>query len=136
MVTILHVQSIFDLLQLQGLSINTDRCTFAASTVDYLSMRVSESGCLPLVKHTQIIPAFPRPTDKKGLQHFLRIPNFYRRFIHGAAGLLHPLTEALKGKPSALTWNLEMNQSFAAAKSVLADIPTLVHHDPSRYHCP
>ena len=54
-----HVQRIFDLLQLQGLSINTDRCTFAASTVDYHSMRVSESGCFPLVKHTESIPAFP-----------------------------------------------------------------------------
>ena len=52
-----HVQRIFDLLQLQGLSINTDRCTFAASTVDYHSMRVSESGCFPLVKHTESIPA-------------------------------------------------------------------------------
>ena len=46
-------------------------------------------------------------------------------------GLLHPLNEALKGKPRALTWNLEMNQSFAAVKSVLANVPTLVQPDPS-----
>ena len=31
-------------------------CSFYS---DYLSMRVSESGCFPLVKHTESIPAFP-----------------------------------------------------------------------------
>ena len=46
------------------------------------------------------------------------------------AYLLRPLTEALKGKPLTLIWNLEMNQFFAAAKSVLANVPTLVHSDP------
>ena len=49
----------------------------------------------------------------------------------GASDLLHPLTEALKGKPLTLIWNLEMNQFFAPAKSVLANVPTHVHPDPS-----
>ena len=124
-----HVQNVFDLLRLHCLSINPDKCMFAAPTVDYLGMRVSGSGCVPLVKHTEIISAFPQPTDKKGLQRFLGILNFYRRFIQAAARLLRPLTETLKGKPSTLTWNLEMNQSFAAAKSVLSN----VHPDPSAW---
>jgi len=126
-----HVQTVLDLLRLHGLSINPDKCVFAAPAVDFLGMRVSGSGCIPLTKHTEIISAFPRPTDKKGLQRFLGILNFYRRFIKAAAGLLRPLTEALKGKSSTLTWDLEMNQSFAAAKSILANVPTLVHPDPS-----
>ena len=40
-----HMQSIFDLLQLHGLSIQPDKCTFAAPTVDYLGMRVLGYGC-------------------------------------------------------------------------------------------
>ena len=117
--------------RLHGLSINPYKCTFAAPAVDYLGIRVSGSGCIPLAKHTEIISAFPRPTDKKGLKGFLEILNFNRRFIKAAAGLLRPLTEALKGKPATLTWDLEMNQSFAAAKSILANVPTQVHPDPS-----
>ena len=62
-----HVQNVFDLLRLHGLSINPDKCMFAAPTVDYLAMRVSGSGCVPIVKHTEIISAFPRPRDKKGI---------------------------------------------------------------------
>ena len=96
------------------------------SQVDYLGMRVWGSGDYPLVKHTEIISTFSCSTDKKGLQHFLGILNFYRRFIQCAPRILHPLTEALKGKPSVLTWNLEMNQFFEASKSVMANFSTLV----------
>ena len=39
-----HVRSILDLLRVNGLSINPDKCTFAAPTVDYLGIRVSVSG--------------------------------------------------------------------------------------------
>ena len=81
--------------RLHGLSINPAKCTFAAPAVDYLGIRVSGSGCIPLAKHTEIISPFPRPTDKKGLKRFLGILNFYRRFIKATAGLLRPLTFTL-----------------------------------------
>ena len=126
-----HVRQVFDRLRLHGLSINPAKCVFAKPEVEYLGMRVSSKGCFPLQKHTEVISTFPRPVDKKGLQRFLGILNFYRRFIKGAAGLLAPLTEALKGKVSTLSWTLEMNQAFSVARSVLSTVPTLVHPDPS-----
>ena len=55
-----HVQSVFDILRLHGLSINSNKCTFAVPTMDFLCMRVSGSGCFPLVKHTEIISALRR----------------------------------------------------------------------------
>ena len=69
--------------------------------------------------------------DKKHLQQFLDI---HHCFIRGAAGLLFPVTETLKGKSSVLTWNLEMIQSFSAAQTILSKVlsplmpldPTLV----------
>ena len=128
---LLHVREVLDRFRLHGLSINPEKCVFAAPELEYLGMRVSSSGCFPLTKHTEIISNFPRPVDKKGLQRFLGMLNFYRRFIRGAAGLLLPLTEALKGKSTILRWDLEMNKSFAAAKTVLSKVPSLVHPDPA-----
>ena len=126
-----HVRQVFDRLRLHGLSINPAKCEFAKPEVEYLGMRVSSKGCFPLQKHSDVISTFPRPVDKKGLQRFLGILNFYRRFIKGAAGILAPLTEALKGKTSVISWTLDMNLAFSAAKSVLSRVPTLVHPDPS-----
>ena len=104
---------------------------FAAPSLKYLGMKVSAEGFVPLSKHTVVISTFPQPSEKKSLQRFLGIINFYRCFIRGAAGLLFPLTEALKGKGLSLTWTQSMLDSFSAARSVLANVPTLVHPDPT-----
>ena len=71
--------------------------------------------------------AFPPPADCPALQGFLRIVNFYRKFICGAALLLRPMTDALKGDPKDFSWTPEMN----FAESTLASVPSLVHPDPS-----
>ena len=67
-----HVRSVLDLLRLHGLSINPDKCVYAAPKVDYLGMRVSGSGCFPLVKHTQII--FPSPLQTRKVYSVSREP--------------------------------------------------------------
>jgi len=54
-----HVRSVLDLLRLHGLSINPEKCVYAAPKVDYLGMRLSGSGCFPLVNHTEMISPFP-----------------------------------------------------------------------------
>ncbi len=123
-----HVHQVLNLLCLHSLSINPDKCVFGAAELDYLGIRVSGSGRVSLFKHAEIIFAFPCSMDKKSLQSFLGILNFYSRFLKGAEGLLFPLTETLKGKGQGLSW---MNQAFAAAKFILSDVPTLVHPDPT-----
>ena len=57
--------------------------------------------------------------------------NFYRKFIHGAALILRPLTDALRGDPKDFSWSPQMDSAFFSAKSALAQVPTLVHPDPS-----
>ena len=52
---------------LQHSSINPDKCVFAAPSLEYLGMRVSAEGCVPLSKHTNVISTFPQPSNKKGL---------------------------------------------------------------------
>ena len=84
-----HVRQVFDCRHLHGLSINPAKCEFAKPEVAYLGMRVSSKGCFSFQKHTEVISTFPRLVDKKGLQRFLGILNFYRRFINGASRSVH-----------------------------------------------
>ena len=53
--------------------------------------------------------------------------NFYRKFIHQAAKILHPLSSALKGSPKNFSWNSAMEQSFFDAKSAMLKVPRSVH---------
>jgi RNase H-like domain found in reverse transcriptase len=66
----------------------------------------------------------------KGLQRFLGLINFYRRFLPGIAAILLPLTNALRGSPRHLTVTAEMTAAVAAAKNTLAAATGLAHPLP------
>jgi hypothetical protein len=44
-----------------------------------------------------VINTFPAPHTIKDLQAFLGLFNFYRKFVKGAAAIIRPLTDALRG---------------------------------------
>ena len=56
--------------------------------------------------------------------------NFYRKFICGAAGILAPLTDTLKGPGKSLTWSPALDFAFRCVKDILAVVPELVHPIP------
>ena len=70
-----HVRQVLGQLRLLFLIINPTKCEIAKPEVEYNGMRVSSKGCFPLQMHSDVISAFPRLVDKKGLQRFLSILN-------------------------------------------------------------
>jgi Reverse transcriptase (RNA-dependent DNA polymerase) len=92
-----HLRTYFQLLQDNGLQINPTKCVFAVAEVDFLGHRVSAAGIAPLPKHVEALQLLLVPTDVKGLQQFLGLINFYRRFLPGIAATLLQLTDALRG---------------------------------------
>jgi hypothetical protein len=119
------------LLQDNGLQINPAKCVFAVAEVDFLGRSVSTAGISLLPKHMEALQRLPVPTDVKGLQRFLGLINFYRRFLPGIAATLLLLTNALRGLPRNLTVTAEMTTAVAAAKDTLAP-PPLVWRTPCR----
>ena len=115
----------------QGLTLNLEKCKFGKPEVEFLGHKVSTSGAVPLTKHTEAIQSFHQPEDKKQLQRFLGMINFYRRFIPRATQLLLPLTNALCGSGTKIVWTAEMVTSFAKAKEAICTATCLVHPDPS-----
>jgi hypothetical protein len=86
----------------------------------------------PLQSHIAAVRDFPPPSTIRGLQGFLGMVNFYRRFLPGIACTLAPLTDALKGGrkgPAAVEWSTAMQTAFQAAKEALCQASTLVHPD-------
>jgi len=128
-----HLRSVLQICREQGLTISLPKCEFAVPQLEFLGHSVSASGLTPLRKHTSALQDFPTPKDQVSLQRFLGLVNFYRKFIKGAAKLLAPLTDALKGSKSSkkvLVWSPEMLSAFSAAKSILLSVPTLIHPVP------
>ena len=92
-----HVKQVFDRLQQYGISINTAKCVFGASTVQYLGYQIDQKGARPVTEKVAAIQNYPKPKDVTELRRFLGMINFYRRFIANAASVQAPLNAFLQG---------------------------------------
>jgi len=115
-----HLNVIFSVLAQNGLVLNVTKCHFAKAEVDYLGHRVASGGIRPLPRHISAIQDFPTPSTVRGLQRFLGMVNFYRRFLPGIAGIVRPLTDALRGNPRRLLWSSTLGAAFVATKKAMA----------------
>ncbi len=122
-----HLRQLFHRLQEHGLVINVAKCQFGRASLDFLGHRITAKGVSPLPDKVEAIHQFQQPVTVKGLQEFVGMINFYRRFISAAAEIMQPLFAALAGKPRALQWSDTMVKAFEDAKSALAGATMLTH---------
>ncbi len=80
-----HLQQVLQWLQQYGLVLNMEKCELGRQQVDFLGHRITAEGAAPITRHVEAVQNFSRPQDKKQLQSFLGLVNFYRRFIPAAA---------------------------------------------------
>ena len=99
-------------LQQQGLVLNEEKCVLGASQVEYLGHLITATGISPLPERVTAITRYPRPTTVRGLQTFLGMANFYRRFLRGAAQLQMPWAVGAAGN---LVWTAEMGPLLRVA---------------------
>lgn len=130
-----HLQHVFQRLQDHGVMINTSKCVFGESQVEFLGYVVSAAGTKPLLQKVVAIQNFPPPKTIKELRRFLGMTNFYRRFIPNAAKIQAPLHELLSGpavKPNTpITWTSELDKAFYSCKASLAEATLLAHPNPT-----
>ena len=127
-----HLRQLFQLLSSHGVFINKKKCRFGLPEVQYLGHRVSEMGILPEPERTRAIQMYDPPTSKVGLQRFLGMLNYYRRFLQGCSGMLDPLHAAVTdaGKNKSIVWSERCQASFTAAKEALVNCTLLAHPNP------
>ena len=124
------LQRVMERLRQHGLVINDEKCQLFKPQVEFLGHLVDQSGIRLLPAKVKAITKYPRPTTCSQLLSFLRMINFYRRFIRGAASILKPLTDETKGggpKHRKLDWQPDMEQAFKKAKVALSEAAILAH---------
>jgi hypothetical protein len=80
-----HLEAFFSALATNGLSINLEKCVFAAPSLEILGHTISATGAAPTADHAAEIENCPPPQDIKQLQSFLGMVNFYRCFLPNCA---------------------------------------------------
>lgn len=122
-----HLHLLFQRLEQYGLVINVAKCQFGRNTLDFLGHRITPAGTTPLPAKVEAITLMKQPDTVKGLQEFVGMINFYRRFIPSAASIMLPLFEATSNKQKSLVWTDAMVKSFQDSKKALAEATLLAH---------
>jgi cleavage and polyadenylation specificity factor subunit 1 len=122
------LQQVLERFQQHGLVLNMEKCEVGVSELDYLGHHITPTGIRPISSRVEAMEKYPQPGTVAQLQTYLGMINFYRRFLPGAAGVLKPLTDALRGGQKArLTWSPEMSVAFQDSKKAICAAAELAH---------
>ena len=109
-----HIQEVFKWFPQHHLVLHLEKCTFFASSMDFMVQHVSMLGLHPLGARVATIQAHPKPNTKSQLISCLGMLNFYKRYLKETASNLKPLMDATRRAGTKLVWTKEMRRAFLA----------------------
>jgi len=125
------LQETLTILSAAGLKLNLDKCTFAATTINFLGFTITPEGVLPNKEKVMAISQMKPPRNIKEVRRFLGCTGFFRKHIPGYANISSPLHLLLK-KNHKWSWGPEQQKSFDELKERLVSSPILRQPDFSR----
>ncbi|KAL3186376.1 hypothetical protein MRX96_028092 [Rhipicephalus microplus] len=131
----IHLQNLHRVLarlQDAGLKLKLEKCIFLAPSIEYLGHVISLAGLAPAPRKVEEVLKAPKPQNKKELQSYLGLINFYRTFLPNLSSHLQPLHLLLRdGQQWA--WRKEQSLSFQRSKELITKAPVLVHFDAAKH---
>ncbi|GFY14737.1 transposon Tf2-9 polyprotein [Trichonephila clavipes] len=115
-----HLRTIFQRLSSYGLKLNISKCVFGVTELIFLGHLITPVGIKPLPDKVQAVLDYKQPETVGSLRKFLKLLNFFRRFLPKAAEQQYLLSEFLKG-----------SKAFQRCKQALADAALLAYPSPS-----
>ena len=95
---------LFTRLREYNLQIRADKCYFGYFEMDYLGFHVTSEGISPVADMVKDLLNVPEPKNKKELERFLGMVNYYRQFIPNMSDIAEPLNR-LRRKGQPYVWN-------------------------------
>ena len=126
-----HVRIVLDTLRKHKLYAKMSKCEFFVESTTFLGHIISGQGLSPMPSKVSAISDFPAPRNRKELQRFLGMANFYRNYINEYAAITRPLTQ-LAAPSSIFSWNDSHEHAFNYLKKALSSAPLLKIFDPSK----
>ena len=97
------------------LKLKPKKCELFQREVIFLGHRVSGEGVAPNPSKIQEVQRWATPADRKQLESFLGLANYYREYVKGFAEVAAPL-HALKGGKQPFSWGEEEQTAFEELK--------------------
>lgn len=121
---------VLEKLHLKDFRLNLKKCQFSQRKIGFLGHVIQNGTITPDPSNIRPIKQVGTPINKREVQTFLGMVNFYAEYIRDIASLAEPL-RALTRKETPFSWTKECQVSFETLKAVMADQLALHIFDPS-----
>lgn len=123
-----RVEQVLRKLSENDITLKLEKSKFIAKEVQFLGFIISEKGITPAPNKIEVIQNFPTPKNKKQLQSFLGLCNYYRKFQQNYSEL------TAQFKPQLTTnkkwrWGEQQMQTFSTIKEKFLETVVLHHPD-------
>jgi hypothetical protein len=118
-------------LKENDLYLKPEKCEFTEEKVEYLGMVVKDDEITMDNKKVKAIMEWPTPKTVKEVRSFLRLGNFYRKFIRKYLEVVKLLNELLQ-KDRVFQWTEEAQKAFQDLKKCFCEEPVLKTPDTSK----
>ena len=125
-----QVKKVLSRLRDNNLYAKLSKCEFFTESIEFLGFILSSQGKTMAPSKVEAIAEWPKPNNKKDIQRFLGLANFYRRFVKNYSDIVAPLT-TLTRKDYPFLWKNKENEAFNTVKALITTAPILAHFDPS-----
>ena len=124
-------KEVIDILTAAGMTLNLKKSILSASDLTFLGFRVSASGISPDPALVKKILDMQPPKNRKQLEIFLGLANFFGRFIPRYSDLTEPLNQ-LRNKSTNFSWGQPQIDAFDIIKSFLSKGPVIQPFDKNK----
>ncbi|UYV66738.1 K02A2.6-like [Cordylochernes scorpioides] len=124
----LRLREVLKSIQRMGLTLKKEKCEFKKSLLIFLGCRIDAEGIHPTEEKCEAIKNFPKPENKKELQSFLGLLNFYSKFLKDRTTVLEPLHRLLN-KRNCWKWKEVEDRAFREAKNLIQSDLVLTPYD-------
>ena len=114
-----HLQQVLQILRDNELYLKVEKCLFSQRDVEFLGHKIANGKLMMEDLKVKAILEWQPPTNILELRSFLRLVNYYRRFIKGYSAKAAPLTELLK-KNRTWHWSKECQRAFGELKKAIS----------------
>jgi transposase InsO family protein len=123
-----RVASVLQRLEQKAVTINSDKSVLNVERVKFLGHILTPSGIFPDPDIVNKITSLPPPKNKRELESFLGLINFFGRMVPDFAKLTLPL-HSLRKKETPFVWTDEHNKCFEELLKNMSKPPVLQSYD-------
>ena len=91
-----HLEIVISQLREHELYVSPKKCEFMKTEMEFLGFTVGEKGLRFNPEKVKVLKTWPKPDTLTDLRSFLRLLQFFRRFISGFSEIATPLTNITK----------------------------------------